>query len=115
MGEMRLRDDLRATALLDQLNAIESQVDLPGMERSRRRSRWMMAVAYALLAWSMHTTHPILLLSLVSSTFALNYLIFFFVARSLERKREKLTRQHSQILARAEAQHAEVIARPEHG
>lgn len=67
------------------------------------------------LRWIWHTTHPILLLSLVFSSFALNHLVFFFVGRSVERKREKLTRQHSEILARAEAQHAEVIARSEHG
>lgn len=118
MGEMHLSDDVRATALLDQLNALEAEATahLPSLKRSRRIQSLITVLSLVALLWLWQlwrTTPPVLLFGWAASSLILHHLVHFFTRRSLERKlerkREKLTRQHSEILARVEAQNARAL------
>lgn len=92
-----LSEDLRATALVDQLNALEAR--LGEQPRDRRRTIWRgltySSGALTVTMMDLSLTNPLVLAMLAG--FGLEYLIPFVVRRRLNRERDKLVAQHERI------------------
>ena len=100
-----MSDDLRATVLIDQINALEARLDL---RPSKRRRFWGVLGVLALFAsaavFDWNLLHPLVLIMLAINgpNLLLNLLHPVLQRRYVHRERERLIEQHEKIIALAE-------------
>ena len=97
-----MSNDLRARALFDQINALETRLTPAPVTRRRRlldaASLVLLLPVAALLDWNI--SHPILLLMVGSNVFG-HVILPYLQGRKLRRERDRLISRHDEIVAAA--------------
>ena len=96
-----MQEDLQATALIDQINALEARLDPPP---SKRRRFWdvfgLLALFTSVAVFGWDLIHPVVLIMLAIN--GPNLLLPVLQRRYVRRKRERLIEQHDKLIGLAQ-------------